>query len=173
MTALGYGLEGGAQAALIAPAAPDHGGREDVRYGMADPLRWYHLIGDRVPRAAEVIGPEFFGDARKHRSSWLDGLEGAPRRWIPLSGSGHGHKAPPKEPHAEVVERSDSLLSLWLETERLDLVAVVDDELPTDRWRCHEGLGARSGDHAASVARLLRAIPDLVEVNHPGDGGRR
>ena len=141
--------------ALVAPAIPDHCGRDDVRYGVADPFRWYDLIGDRVARPAEVTWPEILGDARDDRSSWCDGLEGAPRRRVPISGSGHGHKVPSKESHAEVVERSNSLLCLWLETERLNLVTVVDDELPTDRWRGDEGFGARSGDHASSVARRL------------------
>ena len=153
VTSSGDGLEGRAQAALVAPATPDHCGREDVRYGTTDPSRGYHLIGDRVARTTEVIWLELLGDPRNHRSSWRDGLEGAPRRWGPLSGSGHGHKVPSKKPHAEVVEGSDSLLSLWLKAERLNLVTVVEDELPTDRWGRHEGLGARSGDHSMSLAR--------------------
>lgn len=152
MRSFGDGLEGRAQAALVAPAIPDHCGCEDVRYGVADPSCWYGLIGDRVARTAEVTWPEILGDARNDRSRWCDGLEGAPRRWVPMSGSGHGHKVSSKESHADVVERSDSLLCLWPETERLNLVTVVDDELPTDRWRGDEGFGARAGDHTLSVA---------------------
>jgi hypothetical protein len=146
------GLKGSSQAALVTPATPDHHGREDVRNGMPNPSRWCHLIGDRVARTPETICSELLGDARDHRSSWCDGLEGAPSRWVPLSGSGHGHKVPSKESHAEVVERSDPLLSLWRETQRLNLVTVVDDELPTDRWRRHKRFGARSGNHASSFA---------------------
>lgn len=155
MRSFGDGLQGRAQAALVAPAIPDHCGCEDVRYGVADPSRWYDLIGDRVARTAEVTWPEILGDARNDRSRWCDGVEGAPRRWVPEGGSGHGHKVSSKASHAEVVERSDSLLCLWLETERLNLVTVVDNELPTDRWRGNEGFGARSGDHTSSVARRL------------------
>ena len=91
---------------------------------MADPFRWCHLMGDRVARTTEGIWLELLGDARKHRSSRCDGLEGTQGRWNPLSGSGHGHELPPKAPQAEVVERSDSLFALWLEAERLNLATL-------------------------------------------------